>query len=90
MNQKSVTPAYDRSVSGGCSFGDLAILVSFWFGEGAILELHVPVLIWVHTAIAFLLLILLWLGHPGNTDWTIGCSVMVVFYPAYKYCRIVW
>jgi hypothetical protein len=39
-DQKNVTPAFDRSIGGGCSFGDLAILVAFWFGKGTILDLH--------------------------------------------------
>jgi hypothetical protein len=38
LKQKNVTPAFDRLVSGGCTFGDLTILVDFWFDGGMIVE----------------------------------------------------
>jgi hypothetical protein len=83
-NRKSVTPAFDRLVSGGCSFGDPAVLVAFRFDEGVALELPGPLLFWADTAFAFLLLVLRRMGRLENVDCTIGCSIMIVFFLAYK------
>jgi hypothetical protein len=36
LNPKSVTPAFDHLVGGGCGFGDPEVMVAFWFDEGMI------------------------------------------------------
>jgi hypothetical protein len=45
-NQKSITPAFIGSVSGSLGFTNLAVLITFQFDEGVILELPEPILLW--------------------------------------------
>jgi hypothetical protein len=48
-NQKSITSVFDRLVGGGWGFGNLVVLIAFYFDEGVILELHGKILLWAHT-----------------------------------------
>jgi hypothetical protein len=60
--------AFDRSVGGQCGFGDLAVLIIFWFDEGVTFELLGPVLLWAHTAFCLLIVVLRWLGCPREAN----------------------
>jgi hypothetical protein len=45
VETKSVTPTFDRLVGGGYDFGDLMIIVDFWF-DGTIVDVLGPSLNW--------------------------------------------
>jgi hypothetical protein len=46
VETKSVTPTFDRLVSGGYAFGDLMIIVDFWFDGGMIVDVLGPSFNW--------------------------------------------
>jgi hypothetical protein len=84
LNQKSVTPNFNHPVGGGLGFGNLVVMIVFRFDGGVSLELPGSILIWARSAFIFLPFGLRQMGRLGNVDWTVGGSVISMFYDTYK------